>query len=705
MFENCFFFNRSPDLWVFIVALALQYSVSTECSEFESQNSPLLFKGRGQLEISGRSYHCILEVSVAGLLDTIAPIGENIEQIASGLENALSKLDYNAPRRSEFDRRNVTQFNAISDALDVHMRSHMRFLLADIKDKHDQLLTFMKTLGQDSDPMPIRQKRGLIDGGGRILSWLLGVATEDEVVDTRDLIARVTELAETTRMEVNLHSEILNTTALSFERVDDHLDKLSACLGQVRANVLGLTQMIESDAAHTYSMVHAIIMTNSLSYSSSAISDLSDQFLNLKIGLTRFRSGYLSPEIVPPGTILKLVDVIANQNLRPIYPATDEYLPLLYKYIRVDPVPLRPLSFIISIPLMGDPKIQLELYEIFNMAHPVSPTLTMSYSNIPRFLAVSDDRRMYQEFADMDSCRRHGSYYLCNTDLPVYRDDAQSCALDLFRGISDVNCNKHFSGPLKKTILVKSDLGWLYSFSKEVKISITCPTNTTRISIPRGSGRIHTASQCKISAKDFILPSEARPTGNALSFNASLVAPFSVSLSEGELEKIALMNDSEILTNIMSLNDDKLPLKSLKSEVKNLAYIKKMRQINSVTSTAGIALSSLAFIGVILLIIVLFCFCRVATDVKHSDKMAQLIQAAQGKESTVTHVANQRPISNDNIELPLDPIETIQIPQPEPAERRRQFYNTPSNPLLADRHTSVISQKSEHLELIQDTGF
>ena len=636
-------------------------------------------------------------------MDAISPIGAAIAEISKELSKTLDKTS--PLRRSQqlerdyrLNKSEPSNFDNINLALNAHMKDHMSFLMKDLADKHDQLTSFLLTLDKTEETAQSHDisKRGLIDGGGSILSWLFGVATEDQVVDTRQLIEKVTELAEKSRVQINLHSEILNTTSVNFKAVEDHMSKITDCLGQVRGNIMAIDKILNDDIAHTYLIMHSIILTNSLSYASSAISDLASQFLNLKIGLNKLKSGFLSPEIIPPATILKLVEVIQKKNLKPIYPSSAEYLSILYKFIRVDPVPLRPMTYIISIPLLGDPKINLELYEIFNMPHPVTSKLTITYSGLPRFLGVSDDRRMYQEYQNMDSCRNHGSFYLCPTDDPIYRDAASSCALNLFQGQNEQMCERHFSGALDRPLLRKTNIGWLYSVSEDHEISITCASNTSRVMIPTGSGRIHTESNCKISAKDFILPSEAQPTGQALKFQASLLAPFTVSLTFDEIDKIQLMNSSDLLTNIMVLNNDVLPLKSLKNEVKNLAFIKKMRQINSITANTGIALSSLSFIGVLLIFIGIGCFYIVARDRKNRERVVQYINntIAKDKEEDQSErlIIREGIITDDTTELGLAPVETESI--------RKQDL-TPRSPLITARHTKVISQESQHFDNLQ----
>ena len=541
---------------LFILALWLP----VQC-DLKVTSSPVLFKHCGEIEISGRDYHTVLEVSVKQLIWDISPIKTMIDDISLGLSRAIKRLDQRMGDGHTFHNgTDDIPFQDMSTAMNSQMRLHVNFLLKDLNEKKLILTEFLESIGK---PKPSRAKRGMIDGGGQILKWLFGVATDRDLDSTQDLLDEVNKITEATRVEVNLHSQILNSTAMNFEKIDDHIYKLTACLKNVQDGIHSLSGVVENNREHAHSIIHAVIMTNNLAYASSAISDLSSEFINLKLGLDKFTTGYLSSDIIPPATILDLMQHITAKNLKPIYPATAEYLPILYRVIRVEALPFKPLTFVISIPLTGDPPIKFDMYEIFNMPHPINAQITMTYSNLPKYLAVSDDRRLYQEFETMEGCRVHDTYYLCRTDLPIYRDDAPSCALDLFRGNSDRSCNKHFGGPLTRPQLIKTDIGWLYSFSAPTNLSITCPYNTSIIQVPRGSGKLELGVSCKISDHKFLIPSEASPSGTQINFNAALVAPFKIGLSEDELEKFELVKDSEILKNIMLLNNNHLPLKSL----------------------------------------------------------------------------------------------------------------------------------------------
>ena len=583
----------------------------------ESRSASVIFRERGSLELSGKSYYVVLDVSIDGLLESIQPIGIAVKEISDGLESELLYIESQAPRRTNKELNESMESKNLSMTLTTSMRGHMRFLVADLSQRHKSLINFLRSLSSyDLNPIePTREARGLMDIGGSVLSWVFGLATNEEITDTNEILARVNELSETNRGMVNIHSEILNNSAIQFEEIDNHLSRVDICLEQVQNNIISLRNHLVNVYNHQFTIEHSLIMTNSLSYASSAITDLNTQFITLKQGLDKLRAGYITSELMPPDTILKLINLISKKDLNPILPASEEYLAALYKYIRVTSLPHNALAFVISIPLEGDPKVKLKVYECFSLPHPVNERLTLTYSNLPRYLAVSDDRRIFMEYRNLESCRHHQNKFLCPIDMPVYRDGTPSCALNLFKGLADTNvCEKHFSKALDRPLITKTTAGWLYSISTEDKVTITCPEGTSHVILHAGSGRINAHDNCKLTGKHFILPSSGDIRGDTIVRNVSLVVPFILNLTNTELESIDLLNSSSIFDDIMSLTNNKLSLKSLRGEIKNLKYIKQMRQINSITGNTGLSLSIISFIAIIVIIVIIMAFCRVSKE-------------------------------------------------------------------------------------------
>ena len=142
---------------------------------------------------------------------------------------------------------------------------------------------------------------------------------------------------------------------------------------------------------------------------------------------------------------------------------------------------------------------------------------------------------------------------------------------------------------------------------------------------------------------------------------------------------------------------------SLKSEVKNLAYIKKMRQINSVTGNTGLALSTLSFIGVIFLIVTILVFCKAASQQKNKEKIVQYFN--QPKEESVLlseedTIASEVTQARQSDQLELSELTQEDIQRKLIATQSPTLLRTKGGPvrlMAADRLTKTISHQSETL--------
>ena len=229
-----------------------------------------------------------------------------------------------------------------------------------------------------------------------------------------------------------------------------------------------------------------------------------------------------------------------------------------------------------------------------------------------------------------------------------------------------------------------------------------------------GSGRLLTRDNCKISGKDFSLPSSAITHSETLHVNISLVTPFSLNLTFEELDDVAMLNSSEILTDVMKLTN-KLPLNSLKTELRNLAHIQKMRRLNTVAGGAGLSLSIISFIMGLIITIVLILFCKVGkekmdeieADKNNSNNTNQQprprsdlsVTFSRGTETTASGMSDAQVdetgtvpmISADRISLiPRSP--TASRPEVQP---RTRLIN------LADRHTCQITDSQGLEEVVE----
>ena len=568
------------------------------------------FHPKGYLLLSGRAYYVVLRVDTTMILNQIKPISTALEDIGSNLANHLREDD-------QMGRAGRSNSSGIDKVLTTTLKDHLSFLSKDLLARQKALEDFLKALGEfDYDPDPpeknVRAKRGLFDAGGEVLSYLFGTAMDSEVQNTEEILTRLEALSEEQREQINVHSTILNTTAIHLDAVETKVGRITTCLSAVRDNILQLGNHLRDNSRYEFTLAHSLVMSSALSYAATAMADLTSQILAIKAGINKFKSGYLSTDIIPPETILDLAEKITNLNLRPLFPATEAYLKAYYSYIRVWPLPHDSLSFVIEIPLVGDPAVKLKLYEVIAMPHPVSEHHVLAYSGLPKYLAISDDRSLYQERSSQDTCRTFENTIICPIDAPIYKDMDNSCIVSLFKRENNQNCRKHFSPASKTVTLEKTVLGWMYATSTHHELTITCAENVEMVQLKPGSGQLKTGDNCKVSSNQFILPSSAEARGSTIVKNMSLVYPFELKLNKDEMESLKVLNSTPLLKEIMLIANDKMPLTSLKSEIGNIKYIKKMRAINTVSAHTGLSLSIIALIIASVLLVGAIIVCKYA---------------------------------------------------------------------------------------------
>ena len=140
--------------------------------DISPDRSAVLFKNKGTVELSGRSYLVLVEVSVENLIAAIKPIGDAIMAVSLGLDRNFKKLSLINPRRTiglgpEFETNmtnsDIDPFTSLSHTLSVNMQEHIQFLTSEIEHKHLSLTNFvsaMATMHLNGDSSHLRKSRG-----------------------------------------------------------------------------------------------------------------------------------------------------------------------------------------------------------------------------------------------------------------------------------------------------------------------------------------------------------------------------------------------------------------------------------------------------------------------------------------------------------------------------------------------------------------
>ena len=672
---------------------------------FGTPNSGISFRKLGLIEHSGESYYILADIDVEGLLSTIEPIRKSILKINTNLNNNLEQFNSLKQIRTkkvlqvdkpvEVDRRNVTytthNLDYATDALTDSLQEHIKFMIADLLERQMQLENYMVTLGHHitvNENNIARTTRALCDGCGSLISYIFGLTTNEELRNTNEALERMEKLGENTRNIVNLHTSILNTSTIHIQKIQRHVTRITNMLYSVNNDITVIGKHVEHVNQVQFTIVNSLTLTNGLAYASSALNDLTSQFLNLKLGIDQMRKGFLNTHLVPPETILQIIQEIINKNLKALWPATREYIVPMYKYIQVKSLPHNNLSFLIQIPLEGVPSVQLNLYKIIQIPHPVDDKLVINYSNLPKYFSISDDQTLYVEQNQLKSCRSYEELYVCPIDKPIYRTEIVSCALALYKGIENENvCTKHFGPALTRPLVERTDLGWMYSSSFPIDITLICPDITSMVKLPIGSGVLNIPDKCRVTSKHFIIPSSVSTRGTDLVVNVSLVSPFKLKLTKIEWDDIRLLNESNISEQLIAINNDRLPLKGLKNKIDQLKYIESVRKMNMVASSSGVTIGSISFVLVVILFIIMYLFVKTARNNNHNgtgDLRAENLLNQYRKRREEKRLLKLQMQADAEEETPLEDInqsETVML-------SHRPLHSSPNSPTPQPRARS-----------------
>ena len=66
----------------------------------EPDKSAVLFKEKGTVELSGRSYYILMDISLETLLKGMDPVGMAIKTVSKQITNSFKVISANIPRRA-----------------------------------------------------------------------------------------------------------------------------------------------------------------------------------------------------------------------------------------------------------------------------------------------------------------------------------------------------------------------------------------------------------------------------------------------------------------------------------------------------------------------------------------------------------------------------------------------------------------------------
>ena len=143
-------------------------------------------------------------------------------------------------------------------------------------------------------------KRGLVNIVGEAAQALFGLVDSATFEEAQDAIDQLESLSEQERIQLNLHTEIINITQMHIKHLESFQSKAMAALTELDSNVNALSAaMLNQDRLYFHAS-QSIAMVSVISYSASAIADLTYAFDKFGKGIEGMLAGQLRPEIFGP---------------------------------------------------------------------------------------------------------------------------------------------------------------------------------------------------------------------------------------------------------------------------------------------------------------------------------------------------------------------------------------------------------------------
>ncbi|KZS03117.1 Uncharacterized protein APZ42_034225 [Daphnia magna] len=378
----------------------------------------VIFKSEGEVAFSDSEWLVATYLTFNHLKTTMKTLREWLEVKVDTMANR-----YDGPR----DKFKLT--------LQKHLKGRALIELGKLR-RYNQRFSDLKAA---VNLQSARRKRGLIDGGGKVLNWLFGVSKQEDLEHVHGRLDKLS--TETTSIEhaLEVHASLINERLWETKALADAVGELQTAFAQVERETWKLDQKIEGVAREME--IHWIAITkveDALRQLESALAWLDKALNYFLVGIATMSMGRLSVTLFPPlqvQAVLKeikavlppswsLSPYIQNGDIWKVYTEAKVVVATVSDYLRI----------FIHLPVFEFP-FRFTLYEVISLPNPISNfTLGAQFEPLPPFLAVASDSQAFVELTVSDSSRFVAS---CTSICPISRAvnrnyPEPSCAIALF---------------------------------------------------------------------------------------------------------------------------------------------------------------------------------------------------------------------------------------------------------------------------------
>ena len=480
-----------------------------------ASSTGLYFDPVAQLAFTGTTYVVPYRITTEDLLSPLASVRAPLEEEMWSVENVQT-----------------------NDSLVNVLRSHMMRLNYNLLDSEAKVRSFLSYFIHTKHT---RHERGALNIVGTVSNALFGTATQGQIDSINDRLDTLNELTEKERVQLNVHSELLNATIRNQKAIEGALQGILNATAIARG-------LIRSFSLKTIELTGHLQASECISLLQGVYAHIDVELTQLTSGIKEMVAGHISPYLLNDTVLLNVLGEASTRTSGILFPARQEFLAVYRDLIEVasvpSPTPCQCVVFYILIPTRGNPGEYFSLYQVHSLPIPVDSNHSVVIHDTHTYLAVGDSRRVYTLMDSLDHCRRHVNFLLCKSLLSIYDSSATpSCEINIFLGRASQRLCKKYLIKNSQPVFTRIEDAWYYSSRDPITFTLKCPTHRSKVHKDTftltGTGSVTLPVACAAYSDAIILPATTTYTHTKeLTLNVSfppIILPDLLSPDEAKL--------------------------------------------------------------------------------------------------------------------------------------------------------------------------
>ena len=348
----------------------------------------------------------------------------------------------------------------------------------------------------EDDTQPRREKRGLVDGVGKVLNYLFGTATEEEIQAyseaTKQLQDRTAKLMHVTKglmTVVDQSRQYMKATRDAVLGLEHHAKEVDDYLRAVRDQIKGIGERV-------HSLEVRMEMNRAMEEAERTYEVYRQQVLHYVQQRSQLERGVLTESIMDSSLLLQIIEHTAKAGHK-----TVSDLHWLYRYTPIEPVILSgpTLVYRLSLPVLNE-RSYLK-FDVNIMPIPVAESqMSLKINLLPVYGISTFSANLFYP----TKCMGHAPV-VCQSG-PLFNANAHKCARGLIFNQTSLisHCTFDVTKGANDTIIkpLNRDLHLMTTWGEQIKIR--CPGEVERaLYLKSGTYKFMCRAPCVLAGRTF----------------------------------------------------------------------------------------------------------------------------------------------------------------------------------------------------------